>query len=143
MSKFFNTTFETFELSMSPDGVYSVRTVDEAMAVGFLSAEVTNMANPTHKNTLDAISRRLGVDVRAAKGGRVCLAHGDQVLVVEIGNIPCETREFTDEELAKATFLFRIVFFSAFPEPSIVSAACTGDGGAALSLANAIFGPQK
>ncbi len=106
MTNYFNTTLG---LSMLPDGDVSVKTLSEAKTKEFLSREVENIANPNHANTLDAVSRRLGIDVRGAKGGRVTLASTDFCLVAEIGNVPRETREFTDEEIDKAIFKFRLV----------------------------------
>jgi len=107
MAKYFNTTLGS---SMLPDGMIEIVTIAEDVAANYLlDPEVVNAANPSHANTLDAMSRRLGVDVRSAKGGRVSLEAGDSCLIVEIGNIPRETREFTDEEVAKATLMFRLV----------------------------------
>ena len=104
---FFNTTLG---LSMLTDGDVSVRTVSDQEAVEFLGQpDISNVANPQHGNSLQAITQKLGVDVRDAKGGRVLLASGDRCLVAEISGIPRETREFSDEEIAAATFKFRIV----------------------------------
>lgn len=65
MAKYFNTTLG---LSMLQDGNFSVATVTEESAAGYLAeGDVLNVANPSHANTLDAVSRRLGVDVRSAK----------------------------------------------------------------------------
>jgi hypothetical protein len=67
--RYFNTTFR---LSMVPDGTYivKVKTIDEEAAAEFLRHEgVVNAVNPNYANTLGAIFRRLGVDVRQAKGG--------------------------------------------------------------------------
>lgn len=106
MLKYFNTTLG---LSMLPDGQVAVRTVSPEEAAEFLRAGVNNVANPSHANTLDAISRRTGVDVRSATGGRVALKSGDSCLVAEISGVPRETREFTDKEVSAATFTFRLV----------------------------------
>src|SRR3989344_3299513 len=90
---YFNTTLG---ISMIPDGEMTVRTVSPEQAAEDLRGdEVENVANPGHANTLDAVSRRLGVDVRAAKGGRVRLEAGDSCLVAEISGVPRGTREFT------------------------------------------------
>lgn len=104
--RYFNTTLG---LSMLADGDFTVRTVDSTKASEFLRSGVVNAANPTHGNSLDAISRKLDVDVRDAKGGRVSLVAGDECLVAQISNIPRETREFSDVEIAAARFEFRIV----------------------------------
>lgn len=107
MKNFFNTTLG---LSMLPDGDVAIQTVSDEDAAEFLKGpDVLNVANPAHANSLQAITQKLGVDVRDAKGGRVSLVFGDRCLVVEISGIPRETREFSDEEVAAAVFKFRIV----------------------------------
>ena len=106
MKRYFNTTLG---LSMLPDGVVEVTTVSEAAAAAFLQEGCENVANPDHSNSLQAITQKLGVDVREAKGGRVFLQSGDACLVAEIGGIPRETREFTDVEIGAARFKFRLV----------------------------------
>jgi len=106
MNKYFNTTLG---LSMLPDGNISVGTLTAEEAAGWLRQEFENVANPSHANTLDAVSRHLGVDVRQAKGGRIKLTAGDGCLVAEISGVPRETREFTDAEITAATFTFRLV----------------------------------
>jgi hypothetical protein len=106
MARYFNTTLG---LSMLPDGDFAVETLSESRAAEFLNGGVENVANPQHANSLQAITQKLGVDVRESKGGRVFLKSGDECLVAEIGNIPRETREFSDEEISAATFKFRLV----------------------------------
>lgn len=105
--RFFNTTFAS---SMTPDGVVEFSTLSPEKAAAWLGQEgFANAANPSHGNTLSALTRRLGIDLTAAKGGRVLLQEGDECLVSQIEGLPRETREFTDEEVAKATFSFRLV----------------------------------
>lgn len=136
--KYFNTTFG---LSMALDGLLSVKTINEKNAADFLRQEgLANVANPTHGNSLQAISQKLGVDVRAAQGGRVTLQSGDEVLVAEIGGIPRETREFSDSEIAAATFRFRLVRVVLVPDPEMVRMALAGDGGAVSELAELLLG---
>ena len=103
---YFNTTLG---LSMLPNGQVAIRTVSSEEAAEFILAGVDNVANPSHANTLDAVSRHLGVDVRSAKGGRIRLEAGDRCLVAEISGVPRETREFTDKEIGSAIFTFRLV----------------------------------
>lgn len=106
VGRYFNTTLG---LSMLPDGSVSVRTLSAKEAREWLDTPFTNAANPTHGNSLQAITQKVGVDVRDAKGGRVALRPGDQCLVAQITGIPRETREFTNEEIAAAAFEFRLV----------------------------------
>lgn len=103
---FFNTTLG---LSMLVDGNFSVKTISETEAANWLRKEHKNVANPNHSNSLQAITQKTGVDVREAEGGRVSLSHGDECLVAQITGIPRETREFSDDEIAAATFTFRVV----------------------------------
>jgi hypothetical protein len=105
--QYFNTTLG---LSMLPDGDCTIKTLSLEEAKAYLQKDgLTNAANPSHANTLDAVSKKLAVDVRAAKGGRVALVSGDSCLVAEISNVPRETREFTEAEIAQAIFKFRLV----------------------------------
>jgi hypothetical protein len=107
VAKYFNTTLG---LSMLPDGIFSVQTISADKAADWLRQDgIINAANPSHANSLDAISRKIGVDVRGAKGGRVALVGGDECLVAQISGIPRETREFSDAEIAVARFEFRLV----------------------------------
>jgi hypothetical protein len=108
MATFFNTTFAP---SMVKDGNVNFRTMTVSEAAQLLSSEFENVANPMHSNTLQAVTQLLNADVTQAKGGRVLLAQGDQVLVAQVSNIPRETREFSDEEIAAAKFDFRLVTY--------------------------------
>jgi hypothetical protein len=104
----------TFRLSMVPDGMYivKVKTIDEEAAAEFLRHEgVVNAVNPNYANSLEAISKRLSVDVRQTMGGRITLEVGDELLIAKIGNVPRGTQMFTEEEIAAATFDFRTVEF--------------------------------
>ncbi len=94
---------------MLPDGKMEIRTLSENEASKWLSSGFENAANPMHSNSLQAISQKLNFDVRDAKGGRVSLESGDQCLVAQISGIPRETREFSDEEISSAVFIFRLV----------------------------------
>lgn len=95
---------------MLPDGDLRVGSLSSAAASAWLqSGPFHNLCNPTHGNTLDAFSRVLNVDLRAAAGGQIRLAAGDACLVLEVSNLPRETREFQDDEIASATFAFRLV----------------------------------
>jgi hypothetical protein len=107
MSAFFNTTFA---LAMAPDGLLDVQTLSEEAAARWLKKhKPSNVANPSHLNTLKAISRILETDVTEAKGGKVLLKKYDVCLVAQAEGLPRETREFTDTEIMKATFTFRLV----------------------------------
>lgn len=104
--KYFNTTFSG---AMLPTGVglAPVQELSSEKAAAFWSGgDVANVANPTHANTLAAVSQVLGVDATAnASGRKVSLQPGDECLVAELENghkLPRETRQFTDEELALA-----------------------------------------
>lgn len=94
---------------MLPDGKFDLKTLSAQEATEFFSSDFENVANPSHANTLDAVSKRLEINVRDAKGGRVFLNSGDQCLVAEISGVPRVTREFTDEEIVAATFRFRLL----------------------------------
>lgn len=114
MAEFFNTAFS---LSMiAPPCDLQVEELSDVEARAFLAGQgVANVANPNHANTLSALSQKLGNDVRDAKGGRVALASGDAMLVGQVvfpSDVPRETTEYTDEQLAKGKFSFLLVTVS-------------------------------
>lgn len=110
MTKYFNTAFS---LSMVPFPFHADgEQLTAEKAAEFLAGNVANVANPSHANTLDAVTKKLGVDVRNAKGGRVKLMKGDQILVAQVTfppSVPRETKEYTDEQVAQGVFEFDLV----------------------------------
>ncbi len=104
--KFFNTALG---ISMLSDGEFTIETLLDEEAAKYLTGEIENVANPMHANSLQAINQKLGVDVLDAKGGRVFLGTGDECLIAQVTGIPRETREYSDEEIAKAEFVFRLI----------------------------------
>ncbi len=110
MAKFFNTAFSLSMVVPPFTMTGSELTPDEASK--WLKQDVQNVANPTHANTLDAVSKKLGVDVLDAKGGRVVLNSGDECLVAQVTfppSVPRETKEYTDEQVALGKFSFVLV----------------------------------
>jgi hypothetical protein len=113
MTLYLNTTQAP---SMIPDGMTQFNTITPQQAAELLLEGFFNVSNPTHANTLIAVSQLLSspdqdlfADIRNAQGGHVTLAQGDQLIAVQVGNLPRETREFSDEEISNATFTFRLI----------------------------------
>lgn len=103
--------------SMLPDGVglYPPCTISAKEVMGELKDGFIHGGNPAHANTWHAAARLIGIpEVGEPKGGRLVLGDEDALIVVEVMGLPRETREFSDEEIARATFKFR--FFLAFVE---------------------------
>lgn len=108
MAKYFNTAFS---LSMvCPPFTITGRELTLAEAAEWLqSGYVVNVANPTHANTLDAVSRKLGVDVRNGSGDRVVLGSESECLVAQVffpSSVPRETKEYSEEHIALGRFSF-------------------------------------
>lgn len=103
--------------SMIPDGVglRPAKTLSRAQVVEILFCPYTHAGNPSHAPTWDAAARLIGLRrVREPQGWKVKLFPGDSVVVVEVEGLPRETREFTDEEVSRATISFR--YFEAYSE---------------------------
>lgn len=115
MARYFNTAFS---LSMvGAPFTLEGRELTPPQAKVWLEVfdDIQNVANPSHANTLDAVSKKLGIDVRDAKGGRVKLDKGDQALIAQVSfppTVPRETKEYTDEQIALGTFSFVLVTVS-------------------------------
>lgn len=111
MSKYLNTAF-SLSMVKCPFTLTGEELTPEQAASWLQDRQVQNACNPQHANTLDAVSKRLQLDVRAAKGGRVLLQPGDECLVAQVSfppDVPRETKEYTDEQVARATFSFILV----------------------------------
>lgn len=112
--KLFNTAF-SLSMVVPPFGMEGIELTPAEAAEWLRQEGVVNAANPTHANTLDAVSKKVGVDMRAAKGGRVVLGKGDGCLVAQVvfpPSVPRETKEYTDEQVALGTFSFILVIVS-------------------------------
>jgi hypothetical protein len=82
-------------------------TADEARVQ--VAAGVVSACNPSHSATIAAMRVRFGIDVAIpATPPRVSLASGDSVIVMGVRGLPrlTDRHEYTDEEVASATFVF-------------------------------------
>ncbi len=82
----------------------SVEEVKERVARG-----VESCCNPSHKATIDAMTARYGIEVAIPETPpRVSLGSGDSVIVMGVRGLPrlTDRHEYTEEEIAKASFLF-------------------------------------
>ena len=82
----------------------SVEEVKERIAQG-----VESCCNPSHKATIDAMTARYGIEVSIPEAPpRVSLGSGDSVVVMGVRGLPrlTDRHEYTEEEIAKASFLF-------------------------------------
>lgn len=76
---------------------------------------VESCCNPSHKATIDAMKTRYGMDVAIPETPpRVSLSSGDSVIVMGVRGLPrlTDRHEYTEEEIAKATFTFSVYAIS-------------------------------
>lgn len=72
---------------------------------------LTPCLNPSHKATIDAMRSRYGIDVPIPeKAPFASLDHGDSVIVMGVRGLPrlTDRHEYTEEEIASATFQFSV-----------------------------------
>lgn len=80
-----------------------------AEEVKAMAGEFTPCLNPSHKATIDAMRARFGIDVEIpAQPPRVSVGVGDSVVVMGVRGLPrlTDRHEYTEEEIASATFSF-------------------------------------
>lgn len=81
-------------------------TVEE---VQVMAEEFTPCLNPSHQATIDAARQRYGLVVSIPETPpRVALERGDSVVVMGVRGLPrlTDRHEYTEEEIASATFQF-------------------------------------
>jgi hypothetical protein len=87
--------------------VRKVLSVEEAKAE--IAEGVVSALNPSHKPTIDAMQARFGINIEIpAKAPMVSLKNGDSLILMSVRGLPrLEGRhEYTEDEIAKATFAF-------------------------------------
>ena len=81
--------------------------VDEVKAM--VAQGVESCCNFSHSATIDAMRSRFGIDVSVPETpSRVVLGFGDSIIVMGVRGLPRLTNrhEYTEEEIASATFTF-------------------------------------
>ena len=100
--------------SMFSDGLITRRTLSIDEVKPLVTAGVVSCCNPSHQATITAMQSRfnLGVAIPATPP-RVSLHHGDSVIVMGVRGLPrlTDRHEYTDEEVAGATFVFSLYTF--------------------------------
>jgi len=74
-----------------------------------MAGEFTPCLNPSHQATIDAMCSRYGIEVAIPETPpRVSLGVGDSVVVMGVRGLPrlTDRHEYTEEEIAQATFSF-------------------------------------
>ncbi len=74
-----------------------------------MEKELVSCCNPSHQATIDAMHSRFGIDVPIPEAPpRVVLEPGDSVIVMGVRGLPrlTDRHEYTEEEIASATFTF-------------------------------------
>lgn len=75
------------------------------------AGELTPCLNPSHQATIGAMRQRFGIDVAIPETPpRVSLGVGDSVVVMGVRGLPrlTDRHEYTEEEIAAATFTFSV-----------------------------------
>jgi len=86
--------------------VIGVNQVKNLIAQGVISC-----CNPSHQATIDAMRGRFGIEVLIPnEPPRVVLNYGDSVIVMGVRGLPrlTDRHEYSDEEVASATFSFSL-----------------------------------
>jgi len=107
-----STTYFGFALA---DGMFSgdcvitrkTLTVDEVKTL--VTQGIVPCLNPSHEATIKAMRARFGIDVPIPeKPPQVVLGTGDAVVVMGVRGLPrlTDRHEYTEEEIAKAMFVF-------------------------------------
>lgn len=100
-----------FSLSMLPEGKLPMTKYD--LTVEEVRERLPSMSlclNPSHEATVKAARERFQLPIEVPeKPARINLQKGDSVVVMQVMGLPrlTDRREYTEEEIAKASFTFR------------------------------------
>ena len=100
--------------SMFSDGLITRRTLSIDEVKTLVTAGVVSCCNPSHQATITAMQSRFNLEVAIpATPPRVSLQDGDSVIVMGVRGLPrlTDRHEYTDEEVAGATFVFSLYTF--------------------------------
>jgi len=95
----------------SGDRVILRRKITAKQAAEIVKQGVEPCLNPSHAATIAAMRERFGIDVPIPSSPpRVSLRHGDCVVVMGVRGLPrlTDRHEYTEEEVASATFKFSV-----------------------------------
>lgn len=98
--------------SMLTDGTIVRKTLDADYARYLLdNHEITVCLNPSHVATINAMKARYGIDVEIpVTPPQVKMESGDSLIVMGVRGLPrlTDRHEYTEEEIANATFSFTL-----------------------------------
>lgn len=103
--------FALADSMFSGDVVIKRRQIDAEEAKAIIGQGVEPCLNPSHVATIDAMQRRFGINVEIpSTPPQVKLGVGDQLIVMGVRGLPRMTdrHEYTEEEVAQATFNFSL-----------------------------------
>ena len=106
MAKFFGFALADSMFAGNCDISRRTLVADEVKA---MAGELTPCLNPSHQATIDAMRSRYGIEVAIPETPpRVSLGVGDSVVVMGVRGLPrlTDRHEYTEEEIAQATFSF-------------------------------------
>lgn len=87
------------------------RTVPVEEVKAMVAQGVESCCNPSHSATINAMRSRFGIDVLIPETPpRVALGSGDSIVVMGVRGLPrlTDRHEYTEEEIAQATFTFSV-----------------------------------
>lgn len=97
------------------EGVIERRNLTTEQVRGLLqSGLVESCCNPSHQATITAMRSRFGLEVEIpSQPPQIKLFHGDAVIVMGVRGLPrlTDRHEYTESEVASATFVFTHYFF--------------------------------
>jgi hypothetical protein len=100
---------------MFTDGTIVRKSLTVEQVSALIQNGVVSCCNPSHLATITAMRTRFGLDVAIPEQPpRVLLADGDSVIVMGVRGLPrlTDRHEYTDSEVASATFVFSLYSFS-------------------------------
>ncbi|GIW78273.1 MAG: hypothetical protein KatS3mg105_0080 [Gemmatales bacterium] len=96
--------------SMFPAGTFRKKAITANDVKSIIdNEEVVSCVNPSHRSTIDALKQRYGLEIPVPeKPAKITLRKNDNLIVCTVLGLPRETREFSQEEIERASFTFSL-----------------------------------
>ena len=101
--------FAVADSMFTGDCLVSRKVINAEMVEALVDEETVSCVNKSHQSTIRAVEQRFGIVLNVPENPPLInLEYGDQLIVISVRGLPRQEGEYTNEQVAKATFEFSL-----------------------------------